>query len=357
MDYSKFYTPPAIANLLVRQLKISPPSEIVDICCGGCNLLHAAAKRWTRARLLGVDVMEHTSSDVMCLQLDGREFALNHASQYPLVLANPPFDFAATKNEYPDLYDWISFDYSTSRLEVEMLFANLRLLQEQGTLMIIMPSTFVNGNVYSKIRAYIAKKFYVQKIIHLPDETFGTSKINTCAIVIKKNRIQRCNTNCYNVVIENGEYSISKPTPISQRLIRIGQWDDIPLTDIKSIKFSFRRGNISSQFFCSKGEPVLHTAKINSPWKPSVRYVTRQNKFSTYAETGDIIVSRVGKSAGCWHKYCGSRILISDCLYAIKDPTGAIANKLAGKEYSFPLKGVAARYITMSDFSAWIESV
>lgn len=48
---------------------------------------------------------------------------------------------------------------------------------------------------------------------------------------------------------------------------------------------------------------------------------------------------------------------ISDCLYRIKDPGGAIANALAGKEYDLAQKGVAARYITMDDFVSWYSSI
>ena len=51
MDYSKFYTPPKIANSLIKELSIPEPDKIVDICCGSCNLLIAANNRWTKAKL------------------------------------------------------------------------------------------------------------------------------------------------------------------------------------------------------------------------------------------------------------------------------------------------------------------
>ena len=357
VDYSKFYTPPEVADLLVKQLNISAPSKIVDICCGSCNLLHAAGKRWSKASLFGIDVIKHTSTDVICVQSDGRKFALEHTSQYPLVLANPPFDFGTSKKEYSELYNSLPTGYSTSRLEIEMLLANLRLLAEQGTLMIIMPSTFVAAESHYKIRAYLGQEFYIQKIIHMPDEIFGSAKISSCALVIKRDKSQRRYTKRFYVAIENNKYFISKPTNIPQSLIRDGKWDGTLLPDSKTIKLTFRRGNISSQFFQDKGVPILHTAKIQYPWEPSIRYVATSNEMMVCAESGDIIVSRIGKSAGQWYKYNGPKVLISDCLYVIKDPTGDVARKLNGQQYSYPLKGVATRYITMADFSAWLEAL
>lgn len=356
MDYTKFYTPPEIAELLVQQLNISPPSEVVDICCGSCNLLHAAGARWSCAKLTGVDIVSHVSEGVTCLKSDGREFALEHDGEYPLVLANPPFDFVSSRREFPQLFDGIPLDCATSRLEVEMLFANLRILKENGTLMIIVPSTFVTAEAYRKIRKYLAKNYHVQRVIHLPDDTFGSSNISSCALVIKREKLSQHYT-CRFFVTHNSEgYTISKGANIPQALVRTGDWDVIS-ANTSNNTYSFRRGNISSHYFEEKGIAVLHTAKLDSPWKPSVRYVSTVPKNAVYAEKNDIVISRIGKAAGQWHRYEGPRILISDCLYVLKDVDGNVFAKLNGKQYPYSPKGVATRYITMNDFSSWLNSI
>lgn len=359
MDYSKFYTPPEIATLLIGQLKVSAPDSIIDICCGSCNLLHAAHKRWSKADLFGVDVVEHRAHDMKCIQSDGRRYAIEHANEFSLVLANPPFDFVSKKREFPELYDILPSKYATSRLEIEMLLANLRILNENGTLMIIMPSTFANAESHRKIRKYIGEKYHVQQIIHLPDETFGSTKISSCALIIKRDSLRQRYTNRMRVSIDNSQYSISKPINVPQCQIRRGDWGEVSVGYKELFKLDFRRGNISSQSFIESGLPILHTAKMQTPWKPSIRYIGETNPSSNevYAENGDIIVSRIGKSAGQWCKYLGEKVLISDCLYRIKDPTGIIAQTLTGESYSGQLKGVATRYITMADFNAWYKSL
>ena len=121
--------------------------------------------------------------------------------------------------------------------------------------------------------------------------------------------------------------------------------------------FEYRRGTICSGSFTLRGIPVLHTAKLQPRWRPSIRYVNEHTFSTVYAENGDIIVNRIGKAAGHWHIYSGHPMMISDCLYRIKDSNGDIAKKLKGHNYSFPLRGVAARYIIMEDFEAWYMSI
>lgn len=357
MDYSKFYTPPKIAALLVNQLKITSPSTIIDICCGSCNLLYAANKRWKKAKLIGVDITEHHSLNVHCVKMDGRKYAIEHNQQYSLVLANPPFDFVEQKGEFPDLFRGIPFEYTTSRLEIEMLLANLCLLDEGGTLLIIMPSTFVNAVSNKKLREFLGQKYHIEKIIQLPEDTFGAAKINSYALIIKKDIIKQRYTRYYSVTSVNEEYVISEPTIVTQNQIRQGNWESVMLYTNEKEYLTMKRGSISSHSFCVSGTPILHTAKLNKQWRPSIRYIINYRQQSVYAETGDIIVSRIGKSAGQWCQYNGERIMISDCLYCIKDPDGRVAEKLQGKQYSLPLKGVATRYITIKDFNLWYHTL
>jgi len=356
MDYTKFYTPPEIARLLVQQLNISTPSAVVDICCGSCNLLRAAGARWPHAKLIGADIVSHKSQGVICIKSDGREFALEHTGEYPLVLANPPFDFVSSKCEFPKLFEDISFECKTSRLEVEMLFANLRILKEHGTLVIIIPSTFVTAERYRNTRRYVAQNYHVQRVIHLPNDVFGSTNISSCALVIKREKISHHYTKRFFVRNSNGNYSISKGINIPQASVRSGDWGTIPVCRLKK-GYQFRRGNISSSYFKEAGIAMLHTAKSNNPWEPSVRYISTVPNGAVYAENNDIIISRIGKSAGKWYKYQGPRIPVSDCLYVLKDFDGSIFEKINGKQYPYQVKGVAARYITISDFVSWLNSL
>lgn len=356
MDYSKYYTPLSIAQLLIKQLNIGTPKKIVDICCGSCNLLNAAKQRWRNAALFGADIANHNVSDVIFENVDGREYALNHKKAFPLVLANPPFDYLETKNEYPQLFEAPFETYNSSRLEIEMLIANLLMLQDGGTLLIIMPSSFVEGETHNSAREIIAKNYQVQKVIELDESTFGASHIHSYALIIK-NRICKRYT-CELMFAEKRDQnftlrSIKKMT--SSDLIK-GFWTGKSATR-QEITIDIKRGNISSASFQENGQPILHTSKLSASWAPSIRYIDKKIVANAYAEAGDIVVSRIGKSAGQWCVHSGKKTPISDCLYRIKDPMGKIYEKIQGKTFDKKLRGVATQYITMRDFESWIDSL
>lgn len=353
MDYSKFYTPPKIANSLINELSIPEPQRIVDICCGSCNLLVAAKNKWAKAKMYGVDVSEHSSiEDVVFEKKDGRQFAIEHPHEFSLVLANPPFDYVENKKQFPDLFVNEFKEVSTSRLEVEMLIANLKLLQSNGVLLVILPSSFVEAETHRKIRKIIANNYYVESIIKLDVTTFGASRINSYALIIH-NELQ----NNRNAKIGNSfDDCISYTVHINSNDLKEGKWTLDSISN-NTVTLNIKRGNISSNSFITRGQPILHTAKYRTDWKPSKRYISKKITPTVFAESGDIIVSRIGKSAGQWCVYEGEKIAISDCLYRIKDPDLSVFNKIKGKYFDRDLKGVATRYITITDFTSWMSSL
>lgn len=356
VDYSRFYTPPQIAEALVKHINIESPGSVIDICCGSCNLLYAARKKWPNTKLVGVDIVNHNLSDISFTMSDGRKYATEHKGEYSLVLANPPFSYLEKRTEFPLLLNSVSAHYKTSRLENEMLLANLLLLNEKGILVIIMPSTFIESNSNVLLRKHIGTKYHIKKIIHLPDDTFGTSGIKSYALVISK-----CNSKkrfSFFYKMSEDDTSFIKIACIPQTDIKEGKWcAQSHKNESNSLFIDCRRGNISSQDFSDNGVPVLHTSKVDNGWSPSVRHTYKVPSSPVFAEAGDIIVSRVGKSAGQWVLYGGEKIYISDCLYRIKDPDGKIAKKICGSTYALDTRGVATQYITVSDFSFWCETL
>ena len=356
MDYSKYYTPTVIAHLLVKHLQISPPDKIVDICCGSCNLLMVAKKRWHNAVLYGSDIAEHSVDGVIFEKTDGRAYALNHQNEFELVLANPPFDYLETKKEYPQLFQGAFENYSSSRLEIEMLISNLIMLKEDGTLLIIMPSSFVEGETYSTIRQILSKHYQIKDIIELDESTFGAAQIHSYAIVIKNKICKNYLCNLMYARRQGDAFDLIFKKKISSKILLKGVWDGLECED-RNLPLDIKRGNISSASFRESGQPILHTAKNEAIWYPSVRYIDEKLISNVYAERGDIVVSRIGKSAGQWCVYSGERIPISDCLFRIKDSDGKIFQKINGKRYDLKSRGVATQYITMSDFNRWISSL
>ena len=352
LDYSKYYTPVEIADLLINLIDIKNPETVIDICCGSYNLLYAAKKRWSDTNLVGVDIIPHYSKNVRCINSDGREYAISRRQKFPLVLANPPFSLINNKETFAILYSGNFIGYHTSRLENEMLLANLRLLNKDGLLVIILPNTFVESEKNKKIRMLLAETYHIKKVIKLPNNTFGSTGIKSYALFISRKIMCHKISKYYEVRSPNAKLDISAGKTIKQEDIRKGQW--IYHTYKNMPKFDMKRGNISSQMFCAKGISVYHTSRKNDNWTPSIRYINRKPKNPIFVESGDILVSRIGKSSGQWTIYDGKKTLISDCLFCLKDPDGVVYKKIKDRKYNGIIRGVATPYITQKDFLLWI---
>jgi type I restriction-modification system DNA methylase subunit len=352
LNYTKYYTPKNIAELLVNLIDIKIPKKAIDICCGSCNLLNALRKRYSNVKLIGVDIIPQNNKNVKCIHSDGREYAISQKEKYKLVLANPPFSYLNTKDEYLSLYKGIFSSYHTSRLENEMLLANLYLLKKNGLLIIILPNTFVEAENNNEIRILLAKNFNIKKIIKLPNNTFGSTGIKSYALFISKKNVNHKITKFYEIIASDDILSLSNGKIIKQENMCKGQWFYSAKKDYPGV--NLKRGNISSQMFTNDGLLVLHTSRSNENWTPSERFIEKKPKNPVFVEKGDILISRVGKSAGQWTIYDGHKTLISDCLFCLKDPCGIIYEKIKGRKYNNIIRGVAVQYITQNDFISWI---
>lgn len=344
-SFSKYFTPLKIANSLMSLLDFCDNSSVIDICCGSCNLLIAAKTKNPTIKCTGVDISECENKNDFTLQIeDGRDFALNNKGKYDVSLANPPFGKESNSVYSDNLYSGIYENINIKRIEVEMLIANLLILQEKGKLLIIIPSTIVYGSLYKKFRKIISKNHYVESIIDLPINAFYPERIKCSALIIQKKPNEKLSTKHYDMTVD---FKLLKKESIKANLIQEGCWSG--LREKKNKEYTIHQGKISSGCFTDNREfvKVLHTNKPSKNWKPSIRYAKiDENLNYIKAEKGDIIISRVGSSAGYKYVYNGKDIYISDCLFVIKQPSENIKRKIMELDLFSIIGGLSAPYIT-----------
>lgn len=346
-DYSKYYTPPKIAKELVQFLDIKDGSTAIDICCGTCNLLYAAYSNNPSLKCYGIDITDVDISWCKTRKSDGRKYSIATKQRFDIALANPPFGNIKDNSYASQLYVGRYSDLKSNRIEIEMLISNIKLLKKDGILLIIMPITFVNGISYNKIRQIISKHHFIKSIIELPSNAFYPEKINCCAIVIKKEKNTK-NEPCtfYSM---NSNFVVKTKNIIEYSRILNGCWE-YDYTNTQN-DFLITRGKISSNMFVETGIPVLHTSKKRENWFPSERYICIINKAKKQivAEKGDLLISRIGNSAGYMCVYNGPPKYISDCLMLIKSPNNIMIKRLQDMDLRSLVKGVSTPHLTATD--------
>lgn len=341
-DYSKYYTPLSVSSELVKLMTFKNNSKVIDICCGSGNLLKAARSLNDSLKCTGVDIFEKDNSIIKC---DGREYAIKHKSEYDYSLANPPFGKTETKEYAEKLFSGKYESINSCRLEIEMLIANLIILKETGILLIILPSTIVKGCSVSNVRKVIAKNHHVSAIIDLPANAFFPEKINCTALIIEKQPNNSKETTYYHM---NSSFMISKIYEISQKQMISGNWTG--KLNSNTLEFSIKQGKISSNQFSNIGDEVLHTSKKSVEWQPSIRKAKIcSTKNYLVVEKGDIIISRIGASAGHKCIYEDSPRYVSDCLFVIKSPSNIVKENLLKLDLTEIITGLSTPHITARD--------
>ena len=343
-DYSKYYTPLAISKALMQLVGFKDDSAVVDICCGSGNLLRAAKEKNNTLICHGADINGISIDNMVIQKIDGRAYALRHKLSFDYALANPPFGRNSSKKYSKRLFSKEYAAISSSRIEIEMLIANLIILKEDGTLLAILPTTIIDGLSAINIRKTLAAKHTISAIVDLPSNAFCPEKIKCSAIVMQKRKNQEnFPTTLYNM---DCEYQINHFCEISSASILAGNWTGVDAKKITS--FSIRQGSFSSQEFTDHGEDVLHTGKKTNDWQPTIRHIKKiaSNRARIKAEDGDIIISRIGASAGQKCIYHGQPKYISDCLLIIKRPNEIVSSRILALDFTMLTKGLSTPHVT-----------
>jgi hypothetical protein len=95
-DLDRCYSPEALADAIVRQLKrhIPPPATVVEPSVGGGAFVRAVRRHWLGTRVIGVDIDPTAAGLRLCDEsavTDWPGVASAFAGRDVLVLGNPPF--------------------------------------------------------------------------------------------------------------------------------------------------------------------------------------------------------------------------------------------------------------------------
>lgn len=202
-DHGIFYTPPELANRLLSYVDIQPES-VYDPTCGAGNLLRVfpdSVKKYGQEldaeQLALIDLPNFTGYAGDTLMED--RFA---GQRFDCIIANPPFSVKWNPEALKDdeRFSCCPALPPPSKADWAFILHILHHLSENGVAVILeFPGILYRGQREGKVRQWFIENNYIDRIVHIPGNTFEDTSITTCIIVLKKNK------DTTDVIFEDGD--------------------------------------------------------------------------------------------------------------------------------------------------------
>ena len=178
---------------------------VLELGVGEGALLGPAFARWKDARLITVDIDEHSVSSLLQRYPAHAHFCLDaldlrlperlelQPRSVDAAVCNPPY----IRNEWRPAFSELLEDAGLSgcipvhrdaAAEVLFLAQNLRLLRDGGSLGIIVPDRIVTGSSMRLLREHLVEEHGLVAVIQLPERIFRKTEAKTYILVLNKKR-------------------------------------------------------------------------------------------------------------------------------------------------------------------------
>lgn len=314
----QYMTPYEVCALLVRKVT-EHYEDIVDLTAGDCGLLKAFSDVNPNASVTGIDV------DSEILQIgqqnlpkanltlaDGLEYDLPLRISPRLYVANPPYGIssnvslaadASLKSAFPNL----KTTKGRNRLEIQFLAKYLNLIQEGDKLVIVLPTSFADGDTYKEYRKILMNHYTVTSAIEFSADIFEKTEAKTVALIISVKtqsepssvEISRFNYGCLSdQLVFSGE--LINGERLDAKFYSGNDWS--ACTTLEELGVNIARGRHSNKQASRLELIPIHTSDLSKSVNGTIRipnfkanrdYMRREK--DTFAQAGDILLSRTGK--------------------------------------------------------------
>ena len=380
---NQYYTDQVYSDHLVKELSSPFPLSVADLGFGEGSLLRAARKRWNHLKLIGVDIdllnVEKANKNKLidAIHYDGfnpdlPDTIVEKYGNIDLLVSNPPFFFKSIdKNiktilKKSDLWDCISSGSKKVPAELVFLAQNIRLLNNQSELGIILPAGLVSGEKWVSLREYLFGEFNISKVIQLPTNSFKRTDAQTFIFIMNKKNPVSTDIELSHVLYDK-TISISRADAVCRADFSFYNKTEIDSEKhyISRHRYSIYRGNTTHKELLASAKYFIHTNQL--PKEPtSLSLPNYTFGQSNLAITGDILIARVGRR-------CIGRVAlvekgtlpISDCVIVVRPVDDNARQKIWGKLKSESSKqildsmslGVGAKYLTHSLIREFLSNV
>lgn len=331
-----FYTPPLLADKLVKFIMPTRIARAVDFCVGDGDLLKAVAKRYVDVELYGTDISDDAlaklSNDCPHWHLGKCDFKEDGSvgrvpflrdGLFDLIVLNPPFTCKGSVVE-PITFDDVEFHVSTAML---FLMRAVRFLAPDGGLYAILPISCVYSIKDRKAWTYL-KEHYNACILEEANKVSFTSK---CAPNV--------------VLVYVGHYRVKGLKPLSGF-----DFSSLPVTSIVRGAVRMQNLNYSKS---EKAVPLIHTTNLQNGTLVNLKQII-PGQSGIVCGSG-VVIPRVCNPNANKIALLDENLVyvLSDCVIVLRTATRTDAENLKRNiivhwdDFVSVYKGTGAQYTTL----------
>lgn len=195
-DQGIFHTPIELAELMKEFIDIRDYDDVYDPTCGHGNLLSVFPDN---IRKYGQEIdpeqarysMEHLVNANVVQGNTLTEPAFIH-QKFRVIMANPPFSVKWDNTKIDGRFSQCPYIAPASKADYAFILHILYMLADDGIAIIMcFPGVLYRGNSEGKIRRWLIEQNYLDKVVRIPGGKFIDTNIDTCLLILKKNRQTR----------------------------------------------------------------------------------------------------------------------------------------------------------------------
>ncbi|WP_028511281.1 N-6 DNA methylase [Ruminococcus sp. NK3A76] len=204
MDLGQVFTSPIVARYMVSLLNVSKSSSILDPCFGNGAFINACLDEGY-TNITGYEIDNHLYNSVKQVQprlklYNSDYLQADEAKKFDAILMNPPY----IRHEKIDELSYIGISKKTLRLNpiflelpttanmyMYFIIKALQMLNIDGNLVVIFPSSWLNARSGKSFEQLISKQATIEKQIHISGEVFQKSALVDVVILCIKKTIEK----------------------------------------------------------------------------------------------------------------------------------------------------------------------
>lgn len=208
-----FYTPPELANFLLKYVDFKP-RDVYDPTCGDGGLLSAfeddVEKYGQEINQDQLEVAQERLQNFTGACGDTLEEPAFIDKKFHLIMANPPFSIKWNPH-YDERFFGVPVLPPPSKADYAFLLHIIHYLADDGKAVVLnFPGILYRGNKEGEIRRWIVEHNYIERVVAIPSKQFVDTTIATALLVINKSK------NTTGIIFEDVENNLERIVPIEE---------------------------------------------------------------------------------------------------------------------------------------------